>query len=62
MMKLKRWAVMDVGPWPKNEQRVWGPFETKKEARAWAKESLCDCCSHKVMPLYDRRYEGDWDE
>ena len=55
------WVVTDIGPWPKDEERVWGPFKTKKEAREWSKGHLCDCCKHKVIKLYDREWDGDWE-
>lgn len=54
------WVVKDIGPWPKEEERVWGPFKTKSEAKTWSKATLCDCCTHKVIRLYDRGWEGDW--
>ena len=54
------WVITDIGPWPKDEERVWGPFKTKKEAKEWSKGHLCDCCKHKIIRMYDRDWDGDW--
>ena len=53
------WVVKDIGPSPRREERVWGPFATKAEAKAWSNDALCDCCTHKVIRLYGQDWEGD---
>lgn len=46
------WVVTDVGPSPREEDRVWGPFGSKSVARRWAVQNLCECCTHKIVRLY----------
>lgn len=51
------WVVLDMGNEDVQPDCAWGPFDSKKAAREWAREHLCDCCPHPVIRLVDKEVD-----